>query len=210
MKIDAPKVVEFINTASAIMTQNKEHLIELDAALGDGDLGLTMSTGFQRAMEAANSSTETDIGKLFFLIGSTIAKAVPSTMGTLVGSGFLKAAKALKGQEELDLSGLATFADAFATGIMERGKASPGDRTIVDALKPAADSLQQSADQSLDVPTAISLAYEAAQKGVEATKDMKAAFGRGVFFGDKVLGIPDQGAVVGSLIYKAWVEVLQR
>ena len=209
MKIDAPKVVEFITAASAIMTENKNRLTEMDAALGDGDLGLTMSTGFQRAMEEARNCAETDIGKLFFLIGSTIAKAVPSTMGTLVGSGFLKAAKALKGQEELDLSGLATFAEAFATGIMERGKANPGDRTIVDALKPAADSLRQSADEGLDIKAAISQAFVAAEKGVEATREMKAAFGRGVFFGDKVLGIPDQGAVVGALIYKAWVEVLQ-
>lgn len=208
MTIDRAKAVEFINKASDIMNENKDYLIELDSALGDGDLGLTMSTGFGKAKEEANKSDEQDLGKLFFLIGSTIAKAVPSTMGTLVASGFMKSAKALKGKTELTLGDLATFAEEFVTGIMERGKAKPGDRTIIDSLKPAAESLRNDAEAGSDIKQAIEKAYSAALEGVEATKNMKAAFGRGVFFGDKVLGKPDQGAIVGSLIYKAWNEVL--
>ncbi len=206
MAIDKKKAVEFICAASKIMNDNKEHLIELDAALGDGDLGLTMSAGFNKAKEVAEQYAEEDLGKFFFTVGSAIAKEVPSTMGTLVGSGFLKVGKALKGQQSMGMTELATFMREYVTGIMERGKASPGDRTIIDSLMPAADSL--AAEQGDDLAAAIGRAYEASLAGVEATKDMKAAFGRGVFFGDKVLGIPDQGAIVGSLIVKAWVEVL--
>ena len=208
MVIDRSKAVAFINAASALMDENKDYLIELDSALGDGDLGLTMSTGFSRAKEEVNKSEETDIGKLFFLVGSTIAKAVPSTMGTLVGSGFIKSAKALKGKESMDLADLATFVNEFVIGLMERGKAKPGDRTIIDAMEPAAQSLLADAQNGSDMKAAAQKAYEAALEGVEATKNMKAAFGRGVFFGDKVLGVPDQGAIVGSYIIKAWVNII--
>ncbi len=206
MAIDKNKAVEFICAASGIMNEQKDYLIELDAALGDGDLGLTMSAGFNKAKEVAEGFAEEDLGKFFFTVGSAIAKEVPSTMGTLVGSGFLKVGKALKGKTSMGMPEFATFMSEYVTGIMERGKASPGDRTIIDALKPAADVLATC--EGDDLKAAAQKAYDASLSGVEATKDMKAAFGRGVFFGDKVLGIPDQGAIVGSLIVKAWVEVL--
>lgn len=208
MAITRDTVIEFINVASGIMDENKDYLIELDAALGDGDLGLTMSTGFGRAKEEGNKSSETDIGKLFMLFGMTFAKAVPSTMGTLVASGFMKAAKALKDKTELATAEFATFGTEFVTGIMERGKAKPGDRTIIDSMHPAALALQASAEQGDDLAQAVKAAVKAAEEGVEATKNMKSAFGRGVFFGDQVLGRPDQGAIVGLLIYKAWEQVL--
>lgn len=206
--INRDQVVAFINKASALMEENKDYLYELDAALGDGDLGITMTTGFGKAVEEVAKSDEADLGKLFMLIGMTFAKAVPSTMGTLVASGFMKAAKALKGKAELDTGDLATFAESFVTGIMERGKAKPGDRTIIDALNPAYLAIKAAAEQGADPAAAAAAAVKAAEEGIEATKSMKAAFGRGVFFGDKVLGRPDQGAVVGCLLYKAWQQVL--
>ncbi len=206
--ITREQVAEFFTTASAVMDENKEYLIELDAALGDGDLGLTMSTGFGRAKEAVQASTENDLGKLFMLAGMTIAKAVPSTMGTLVASGFMKAAKALKDKTELTQGDFATFGAEFVNGIMERGKAKPGDRTIIDAMMPAAEALKADAEKSTDFATIAKNALAAAEGGVEATKNMKAAFGRGVFFGEQVLGKPDQGAIVGMLIYKSWNMVL--
>lgn len=195
-------VLAFFDAAADIMNENKQHLIDLDAALGDGDLGLTMSAGFAKAQETAHGNDEPDFGKLFMQVGMAIAKAVPSTMGTLVASGFMKSAKALKGKTEMDASNLALFMREFVGGIMDRGKAKPGDRTIIDALEPAACALEQSAAQGLDA--AVKAAVKAAEAGVEATKSMKAVFGRGVFFGDQVLGKPDQGAVVGLYLTQAW------
>ena len=122
MEITREDVIRFIEKASDEMNENKDYLIELDANSGDGDLGLTMSKGFNAAKEKALSSEETDLGKLFFAIGSAIAAAVPSTMGTLMGSGMLGAAKVLKGKESLDAAGFAAFAKGYYDGVQKRGK----------------------------------------------------------------------------------------
>lgn len=202
-------VIQFINRASALMEENKDYLYELDAASGDGDLGLTMTKGFAAGAEAANGSGEADLGKLFFLIGSTIAKVVPSTMGTLMGSGFLKAAKALKGKTELAPADFAAFVEAYYAGLQERGKANPGERTILDALKPAADAVRGAVDGGEeDVGVLACKAAEAAEAGKEATKEMEAAHGKAVVHRAKLAGVPDQGAVVGALFYQAWKDVL--
>lgn len=203
-------LVRFINEASDLMDNNKDYLIELDAALGDGDLGLTMSTGFGKAKDFINTAQDDDFGKLLMRTGMVFAQAVPSTMGTLIASGFMKAAKEVMGKTELDTAGVAEFAKGFANGIMERGKAKPNDRTIVDSIYPAYLAFAEASKKSLPLPEACKLAYEAAEKGVEATKNMMPVFGRAVYFGEKSIGRPDQGAIVGMLIYKALYTVMQK
>lgn len=202
-------ILAFINKASDIMNENKDYLIELDAASGDGDLGLTMSKGFAAGKEAAEASTEEDLGKLLFQIGSAIAKAAPSTMGTLMASGFLKAAKAFKGQTELSVADFAKLAGEYYTGIQERGKANPGERTLLDSLKPAWDAIAASIEAGeADLHKVAELGYKAALEGVEATKEMVAMHGKTVVHRAKLHGVPDQGAIVGSLFYRAWAETL--
>ena len=201
-------VLKFLNQASAVMTENKEYLIELDAHCGDGDLGLTMSKGFAAGAKVANASAETDLGKLLFLVGSDIAKEVPSTMGTLMGSGFIKAGKALRGKPELTTADLATFCEAYYQGLQERGKANPGERTILDSLKPAADAARAAADAGDDFSAIAKKAYAASLQGVEATKNMVPVYGKAVVHRAKLVGVPDQGAIVGSLFYKAMSEAL--
>ena len=97
MEMTRDDVVRFVSIASDIMNENKDYLIELDANSGDGDLGLTMSKGFAAAKDEVTANPETDLGKLLFKAGSAISAAVPSTMGTLMASGFLGVGKALKG-----------------------------------------------------------------------------------------------------------------
>lgn len=203
-QITKETVLAFFSAASLKMNEKKDYLIELDAALGDGDLGLTMSLGFEKICETVNSTEDTDLGKLFMAAGMAIAKAVPSTMGTLVGSGFMKSAKALKGVEQMGINELYIFMDQFVVGLMERGKAQPGDRTIIDSLLPASNSLKASAEKNATISQAIQDAASEAEKGVESTKNMLGKFGRSVFYGEQVLGKPDQGAMVGWYIVEAW------
>ncbi len=209
MQITREEVVRFVNKASDIMNENKDYLIELDANSGDGDLGLTMSKGFEAAREKVNASDEADLGKLLFAAGSAIASAVPSTMGTLMGSGMLGAAKALKGKESLDAAGFAAFAKGYYDGVQKRGKANPGERTLLDSLKPAADAALEAAEGGCDDAKEIAQkAYDAACAGVEATKEMAPVYGKAFVHREKLHGVPDQGAIVGSLLYKAWTEAL--
>ncbi|MGI6114753.1 MULTISPECIES: dihydroxyacetone kinase subunit L [unclassified Clostridium] len=208
-KMDKALFTAFIVRASAIMDEKKDYLIELDANLGDGDLGLTMSKGFGKAREFVEAGSDEPLAKFIMKTGMVFAQHVPSTMGTLVASALMKAGKGANGQDELDVAGVAEFAAALAQGIMERGKAKVGECTIVDSLYPAGEAFRQAAAQGLDLPSAAQKAYEAAQAGVEATKDMEPCYGKAAVFAEKSKGVVDQGAVVGMLIIEALRDACQ-
>ena len=193
---------------SELMQENKQYLIDLDSALGDGDLGLTMTAGFAEGVNFVNSRQETDLGKLTMMMGMAISKKVPSTMGTLVASGFMGAGKTAKGLSEINAEQFALYIEGFVNGVMNRGKASPGDRTLVDSLYPASEALKKSIATGNDISKALEDAFNAAVDGVEKTKNMMPKFGRAVYYGDQVLGKEDQGAVVGRLIFEGFRNAL--
>ncbi len=196
----------FIEHASSVMDENKDYLIELDANLGDGDLGLTMSKGFSKAKDFVLAGSEDPLPKFIMKTGMVFAKEVPSTMGTLVASGFMKAGKAVNGMDALDAAGAALFAKSFAEGIMERGKAKVGQCTIVDALFPAGEAFTKAAEKGKSLAECAKASYEAAVKGMESTKDLEPCFGKSAVFAEKAKGVVDQGAVVGMLFFKALYE----
>lgn len=203
MAFDIEKLRKFIKTCSDLMEENKQYLIDLDSALGDGDLGLTMTAGFAEASDFAAKSAETDIGKLTAQAGMAMSRKVPSTMGTLVASGFMGAGKAVKGKTELSDQDLAAFITGFTEGVKHRGKANEGDRTIVDALGPGSKAFADAVVAGKGASEAAKEADKAAAAGRDATVNMKPKFGRAVYYGDQVLGKVDQGSVVGALIFKA-------
>jgi dihydroxyacetone kinase-like protein len=125
-----------------IMVENKENLFKLDSAIGDGDLGITMATGFSKVYEMISILEEEDIGRVFMKVGMTLAETVPSTLGTLMATGFMRAGKTIKGKTEVDLSDFVLIMSAFVEGIMERGKAKPAEKTIIDSLYPAFEALK--------------------------------------------------------------------
>ncbi|MFA7671618.1 MAG: dihydroxyacetone kinase subunit L, partial [Sphaerochaetaceae bacterium] len=159
--------------------KNKEYLINLDSVMGDGDLGLTMATLFKAADEFAKEYTDDDVGSFLMKAGMVMAKAAPSTMGTLMATGFMRGGKTLKGKTEIDLPDMASFWRSFTDGIGERGKSKVGEKTILDSLDPAATKLEKSTDS---LKEALRSAKEEAQKGVEATKNMVAQHGRAAYY----------------------------
>jgi dihydroxyacetone kinase-like protein len=195
-------IIRIMCRLSALMEEHAQQLTELDAALGDGDLGLTMPRGFRAACEEIAGADETDIGKILMRAGMAMARAAPSTMGTLVATGFMRGGRAIVGSEELTTGGLAAFFQAFVNGVMERGKAKPGEKTIIDSLKPAADVL--TAAGSEEVGPALEKALGASAAGLEATKEMVAKHGRPAYYGEQSRGKQDPGATVGVLIVKGF------
>ncbi len=189
-----------------LMDEKREYLIELDGVMGDSDLGITMQKAFTAANEEVQSSGEQDLGKLLMKTGMKIAQAAPSTMGTLVATGFMKGGKALFKTETISSKELAVFFRAFTQGIMDAGKTVPGNKTIVDALHPATLALEDAASGNKSIPEALKLAYEAAIGGVEASKQMKAQHGRAAYYQDKSIGVQDPGATVGAFIFQAFSE----
>lgn len=198
-KITLEQLPELFASVAEIFAQKKEELCDMDAAMGDGDLGLTMHKGYSTLPDLIRKNTEPgDIGKTLMKSGMKMASIVPSTMGTLMSSGIMEGGKALKGKSELDFSSLSLYLTGFAAGIQKRGKCQLGDRTILDAVDSAAkEAATAAAMPGATLNAVIDAAVKGATEGVAATKQMTPKFGKAAVFAAKAIGIPDQGAVAG-------------
>jgi phosphoenolpyruvate---glycerone phosphotransferase subunit DhaL len=203
-------IVSILRELKGSMDKNQELLGQLDGVMGDGDLGLTMTKAFTAALEEAERSEEPLPGKLLMRLGAVIAKAAPSTMGTLVATGFMRGGKALDSITQIGSAELATFFDAFVKGIMERGKSAPGNKTIIDTLYPAALALLAAASTFEPLPDAAGRAFVAATQGLEDSKQMKAQYGRAAYYQDASIGRQDGGATVGLLIVEGFYKVIAK
>ncbi len=197
---------EIVAGIAVIMAEKKEELIALDGAMGDGDLGLTMEKGFAAARDEAERADETDLGKLLMKIGMAIARAAPSTMGTLVATGFMSGGKAVTGRAALGGAEMAAFFDAFTTGIMQRGKSKPGEKTVVDVLLPASQALSAAVASGSDLPNAFRRLGTAAAEGRARARDMIAQHGRLAYYQEQSRGRDDPGAVACTYMLKAFVD----
>jgi dihydroxyacetone kinase-like protein len=191
---------------AGIMMDKKDELIRLDGAMGDGDLGLTMEKAFLAAMEEAEISEEKDAGKLLMKIGMTIARTAPSTMGTLIATGFMSGGKVVADASALGPMEVAAFFEAFVAGIMQRGKSKPGEKTIVDVLHPAAQAITDAVAAGAGLPEAFRACRAAAAKGLAATKDMIAQHGRVAYYQEQSKGREDPGAVAGTYFLQGFCD----
>jgi phosphoenolpyruvate---glycerone phosphotransferase subunit DhaL len=206
--LTATDLKAILNRIAGIMTAKKEELIRLDGAVGDGDLGLTMEKAFAAAREEAARLEETDLGKFALKIGSAIARAAPSTMGTLVATGFMSGGKAVSGRQALGLAEIAAFFEGFTSGIMQRGKSKPGEKTLLDVLQPASEALKQAAGEGVSLDEGFRRCRRAAAAGLEASRDMVAQHGRVAYYGEQSRGKDDPGAVAASYILSGFCEHL--
>lgn len=198
MEYQAEKIAELFEGVAAVFAKKKEELCEMDAKMGDGDLGLTMDKGYGALPELIRQNTEPgDVGKTLAKAGMKMGSLVPSTMGTLMSSGVMEGGKALKGKAQMGAKELSEYLLAFAAGIRKRGKCELGDRTILDSVDAGAQRAAQAAAEGADMKGVIEAACEGATAGVEATKNMKPKFGKAAVFSAKAIGVPDQGAVAG-------------
>jgi dihydroxyacetone kinase-like protein len=205
-RLSRDDVLQIMHGLRSLMEEKKDYLVELDGVMGDGDLGLTMSKALISADEEIQGGDEKDIGKIFMKAGMTMAKSAPSTMGTLIATGFMRGGKVLSGKQELGTPDLAEFFRAFVQGLIDRGKAKPGDKTIIDSLHPAAEALAAEMDGGLK--KALAAALEAAEAGLEATREMIAQHGRIAYYKEQSLGKVDPGATVGVYIIQGFARAV--
>ncbi len=198
---DLPGLFEEV---AKIFAEKKDELCDMDAKMGDGDLGLTMDKGFGAMPQLIRENTEEgNIGKTLFKAGSRMAALVPSTMGTLMASGIMEGGKRLNGESEIDAEKLAVFLRGYADGIKKRGKCEPGDRTVLDAIDAAASAAEEKVSSGASLTDVALAAKEGAEKGCEATKDMKPKFGKAAVHEAASVGVCDQGATVGKYLVGA-------
>ncbi|NPV06895.1 MAG: dihydroxyacetone kinase subunit L [Anaerolineae bacterium] len=191
---------------AARMQETADLLTQADRAVGDGDHGVGMARGFA-AVAARLRSAEIDLpGDALQAAGTALLTSVGGAAGAIFGTLFRAGAAALRGRETLDAAGLADFLEEALTAVQRRGKAAPGDKTVVDALAPAAEAARSNREAPL--PEALRAAGEAAWSGVEATKSMVARIGKAKTLGERSLGHPDPGALSLCLILRYMLEYL--
>ncbi len=198
-RITCHELPAFFQGTADIFGEKKEELCEMDARMGDGDLGLTMQKGFGALPQLIrDNEAEGDIGKTLMKAGMKMAALVPSTMGTLMSSGIMEGGKAIGQKGVMGPGELADFLAGFAGGIAHRGKCQLGDRTILDAVDAGARKARQALTEGADMGAMLRRAVEGAKEGVKATEDMLPKYGKAAVFSAKAKGVPDQGAVAGQ------------
>ena len=180
----------------------KDFLTELDSAIGDGDLGITIYRGFQ-AVEKSLELPHENIGQLLMRAGVDFINAASSTGGFLIGSAIISAGKCIGDKVSISLFTFYEIVTCSEEEIREKGKAELGDKTLLDALEPIRISLKNSLETKEPIDIALKKAYEASEQGSEATRTMRALKGRARWLGERTLGHLDPGAVFISLIMKS-------
>lgn len=195
------EVVAMLDRVADKIIASEPELSEADRNIGDGDHGLGMQRGLTAAKEKLAEGGFPSIDKAFMAVGTAMMSSMGGASGAIFGTLFRAGGKALKGQYVFDSAGLATFLQAAVQGVQDRGKAEVGDKTVVDAMVPAAEKAKGTSEGNLT--EALAAAADAAEGGKEASKDMVAKFGRAKTLGDGAVGHPDAGALSFTIIMQA-------
>lgn len=197
MMLDVSVLAGWIERLAGSIESEQEHLTELDAAIGDGDHGANMARGFKAVREKIAQGESETPAALFKLVAMTLISTVGGASGPLYGTFFLEAAKAAGDARTLDRASLHKVLAAGLAGVRMRGKAAPGDKTMVDALTPAVDALVGDGD----LHKALEAAAVAAADGAEHTKPLVAHKGRASYLGERAIGHKDPGAASSVLLF---------
>jgi dihydroxyacetone kinase-like protein len=207
MQLTVKNFVRVFDEWASIMTANKDYLIQLDSIAGDGDLGLSMTDGFNAMQKFAHETDLEDLGLFFYNSGKAMNTYAPSSLGTLISSGLIEAGKAFKGRSEMTGCDLALFLESIQNGIMNLGKAKIGEKTFLDGFNPAVRVMKENASEN-NIELALRNATVAAQQGSASTVGMLARWGRAARRGEDSRQILDPGSVVASLMIAALSECL--
>jgi phosphoenolpyruvate---glycerone phosphotransferase subunit DhaL len=202
MSVGYEQVTDWIRRFAAEVGERKGELTKLDQAIGDGDHGTNMDRGLRKAVEKLDAVEGQDIGAALKAVGMALVSSVGGAGGPLYGTFFLQAGQSTAGSSELDTEGWAAAVRAGVDGVRARGKAEPGDKTMLDALIPAADALAAGGD----LPEAAAKAADAAEEGMRATIPLVARKGRASYLGERSRDHQDPGATSSALMMRAAAE----
>jgi dihydroxyacetone kinase-like protein len=201
-------VLAWIRAFTAMVAENKAYLTELDSAIGDADHGINMDRGFQAVTGKLDALAARDIGACLKTVGMTLISTVGGASGPLYGMFFVQMGTATAGHETLTVEELATAFEAGVGGVLKIGKAGPGDKTMLEALLPARDTLRAAATDGASAGTALERAAAAAEAGMLATVPLVARKGRASYLGERSAGHQDPGATSSYLLLRAAAEAM--
>jgi dihydroxyacetone kinase-like protein len=208
MTVTTSTLMNWLRHAAAMIHEQRELLTDLDAAIGDADHGVNLDRGFTAVVASLPAEEPADAGALLKSAGMRLISTVGGASGPLYGTAFRRAGRLLEGYAELSDRDLLAALVAFKDGVAAMGKAEPGDKTMIDALTPAVEALEQTLGAGAPLPEALRRAANAAQAGAEATIPLVARRGRASYLGERSAGHQDPGATSAALIIRALAEVV--
>ncbi|MFJ4210219.1 dihydroxyacetone kinase subunit DhaL [Paenarthrobacter sp. NPDC089675] len=197
--------VKWLKLSAETMADHRTELIELDRAIGDSDHGENMDRGFQAVLQKLDESPPETPGAALKAAAMALMSKVGGAAGPLYGTAYLRAATSLGDAADIDAGNVVSALAAARDGVVARGKAEPGDKTMVDAWTPAVEAAQKAADDGGDALAVLEAAAAAAESGAEATEPLVARKGRASYLGDRSAGHRDPGAQSTALLLRAAV-----
>jgi dihydroxyacetone kinase-like protein len=204
--VSSASLEEWIRAFARLVAENRDHLTDLDAAIGDGDHGANMDRGMRAAVDALDETKPETAAALFNKVGMTVVSTVGGASGPLFGTLFLRMGASFGDAAEVTLPEFATALRAGLDGIVARGKAEAGDKTMYDALDPAVTALDRGVSDGVTKADALKLAFVAAENGRDATTPMLARKGRASYLGERSVGHQDPGATSIALLMAAAIQ----
>jgi len=203
MTISRDDILKWIRNCAAAMAENRDYLIELDSPIGDGDHGANINRGFQAVLGKLPDIADKDIGMILKTVGFTLISTVGGASGPLYGTMFMQMGAVSENKIELTLADWTEALEAGLNGVMMRGKAVPGDKTMVDALMPSAEALKEASADNMSLNDALRACARAAERGVQDTIPLIARKGRASYLGERSRGHQDPGATSSSMLLLA-------
>ncbi len=202
MPITTEDTLRWLKQLEQVLHENRDYLTQLDAAIGDADHGINMDRGFKAVGEKLPSVANMDIGSILKTVGMTLVSTVGGASGPLYGTAFLRAAMSTSGKHELYEADVVSMLEAALEGIKARGKAQPGEKTMVDALTPALAAAKEAEAQNVGLSQLLRRSSDAAEVGMKTTIPMLATKGRASYLVERSIGHQDPGATSSWLILK--------
>ena len=200
-------VIQWLQIFAAEIEQNKEYLTELDAAIGDADHGINMDRGFKKVASQLPSLADKDISTILKTVSMTLISTVGGASGPLYGTFFLRASTAVADKEELTTEDLSKLLKTGLEGVIQRGKAQLGDKTMVDVLSPVVDNFQY-IDKNKNIVETMQQVVSVAEQAMKDTIPLLAKKGRASYLGDRSIGHQDPGATSTYLMLKSLLAAL--
>jgi dihydroxyacetone kinase-like protein len=209
MEMTREMVLRWLEEYAHRLEENKAYLTDLDGPIGDSDHGINMDRGFRNVLNALPAEADSSIDAILKAVGMTLIRHVGGASGPLYGTVFLRMAQAAGGKEALSEEDLGELLAAGRKGIVDRGKAEPGDKTMLDTWAPAVDAYQEAAAAGKSMPEAAQAAAEAAEEGMKSTIPLVARKGRASYLGERSAGHQDPGATSSALLFQELSDTLK-
>jgi dihydroxyacetone kinase-like protein len=209
MAVTKAEIVQWLEKLAGVYAENRQYLTDLDSAIGDADHGINMDRGFKKVLEKLPSVADKDIGNILKSTGMTLMSTVGGASGPLYGTFFMRSGTAVADKEELDNNDLVNLFEAGVEGVVKRGRAVLGDKTMVDAWTPAIAALKEAVEAGKDTNEVLEAAVNGADQGVQDTIPLQARKGRASYLGERSIGHQDPGATSSWLMLKTLLEVVE-